>query len=303
MLKVSIILPVYNAAPSVQRMLDSLKEQTMPDFEVLMIDDGSTDGSGRILDDYARKDVRFKVVHKPNGGVSSARQTGLDLAQGEYVIHADSDDWVDLTMLEEMLAAIGDNDVLIADFYNNNRTEQVYSRQRPASLDPLAILRELFQQLHGSCWNKLVRRACYSKYNISFPIGINHCEDLFTWVQLFQHPEVKVNYLPKAFYHYCENDSSITRHFTRNTYEVRLKFREKLKGILHVSGAKDIIENVSFNIFTEGVIYNVLSDVEIREGLKQYRVQIKQLKSLRWKLGFLLLSLGFTKLAHKLIHY
>lgn len=304
-MKVSIILPVYNASATICRMLDSLKAQTLTDFEALMIDDGSTDGTGAILDQYVLSDSRFKVVHKKNGGVSAARQTGIELAQGEYVIHADSDDWVDSTMLEEMYAKAKaeDADVVIADFYSNTDTAQTLCRQQPSALNPDAVLRDLFQQLHGSCWNKLVRRVCYSKYRIRFPEGINHCEDLLTWVQLFQHGDVRVAYLPKAFYHYYANTNSITRRFTRQTYEMRLKFLACLKEMLHVAYAPELLKQVSFGIFTEGIIFHVLSSDEIKQGLRQYKPQIASLKSPKWKLGFLMLRWGMQKWAYKLIHY
>lgn len=126
-------MPVYNAALYVRRMLDSIKMQTLTDFEVLMIDDGSTDDSVKILDQYALSDTRFKVIHKQNGGVASARQIGMELAQGEYVIHADSDDWVEPTMFEELYEnALNNNaDVVICDFYSNTDTSQQYVVQKP----------------------------------------------------------------------------------------------------------------------------------------------------------------------------
>ena len=301
----SIIMPVYNAEKTLSQMIDSILSQTFTDWELLCIDDGSTDSSGVLLEEYALRDSRIKVFHKANEGVAMARQMGIDNAQGEYCIHADADDWVEPTMLEELYneAKGKDADVIICDYFLNIKEKQTYISQKPTSLDPIQILRDLFQQLHGSCCNKLVKRVCYNKYDITFPKGINHCEDLITWIQLFQHPEIKVAYLPKAFYHYCENELSITRNFTRKTYEMRLKFRDKLKDILHISEATDIINKVSFGIFTEGFIYNVLSDVEIKEGLNLYEQQIKQLSSPKWRLGFFLLSLGFSKLAHKLIYY
>lgn len=301
----SIIMPVYNAEKTLSQMIDSILSQTFTDWELLCIDDGSTDSSGVLLEEYALRDSRIKVFHKANEGVAMARQMGIDNAQGEYCIHADADDWVEPTMLEELYneAKGKDADVIICDYFLNIKEKQTYISQKPTSLDPIQILRDLFQQLHGSCCNKLVKRVCYNKYDITFTKGINHCEDLITWIQLFQHPEIKVAYLPKAFYHYCENELSITRNFTRKTYEMRLKFRDKLKDILHISEATDIINKVSFGIFTEGFIYNVLSDVEIKEGLNLYEQQIKQLSSPKWRLGFFLLSLGFSKLAHKLIYY
>ena len=87
MLKVSIIIPVYNASDSIRKMLDSILAQTLNEFEVLMINDGSTDESGRILEEYSAKDKRFKVFHKLNEGVAMARQMGVDNAKGEFCIH------------------------------------------------------------------------------------------------------------------------------------------------------------------------------------------------------------------------
>ena len=203
-MNISIIIPVYNAESTVKRMLDSIMAQTLTDFEVLMIDDGSTDNSGRILDSYASKDARFIAFHKSNGGVGSARQYGLERAQGEYVIHADSDDWVEQNMLEDLYAkAKKENaDVVICDFYSNKGPVQQYIKQQPTALSSFQVMRDLFQQLHGSCCNKLVKRACYNKLKARFFPGIDYCEDLFFWYQIFSHPSVKVSYLNKAFYHY-----------------------------------------------------------------------------------------------------
>lgn len=303
-MKVSVILPVYNAATTITRMLDSLRDQTLVDFEVLMIDDGSTDNSGAILDEYAQKDNRFRVVHKKNEGVSAARQTGVELAQGEYVIHADSDDWVDQTMLEELYAKAENNDadVVICDFFSNTDTGQTLCKQRPSELKADVILRELFQQLHGSCWNKLVRQACYNKYNVRFPKGINHCEDLLFWAQLLQHNDVKVSYLPKAFYHYYVNSNSITRHYTRSTYEMRLKYLTNLYEILSPK-YKSIKQQAAFGVFTEAVMFNVLSRNEVLEGLKRFQKQISDINSLKWKIGFFFLRIGMNRLASKLVHY
>lgn len=303
-MKVSIILPVYNAAQTINRMLESLRVQTLTDFEVLMIDDGSTDESCMILDEYANKDTRFKVVHKRNEGVSAARQTGVELAQGEYVIHADSDDWVDATMLEELYekAKITDADVVICDFYSNTDTKQTICKQQPSTLEPDVVLRELFQQLHGNCWNKLLRRACYTKYHVYFPKGINHCEDLLTWVQLFQYKEVKIAYLSKAFYHYYNNSNSITRCYTRSTYEMRLKYLDKLNEILDLK-YEDIKRQAAFSVFTEAVMFNVLTRTEALAGLSAFRNNIYKLDSFKWKVGFLFLWLGLGWIASKLVHY
>lgn len=306
MLKVSIIIPVYNASDSIRKMLDSILAQTLNEFEVLMIDDGSTDESGRILDEYSAKDKRFKAFHKQNEGVAMARQLGVDNAKGEYCIHADADDRMDSTMLEELYteAKAKDADVVIADYFVCSKQGETVCKQQPSDLSPEHVLQDMFDnKLFGALWHKLVRTDLYRKYNAKFFKGINHCEDLLIWVQLLQHPEVMVSYLPKAYYHYVVNDNSITRHFTHETYEMRLRFRDKLKELLVVQNAIEIIEKVSFGIFTEGFIYDVLSSEEMEKGIFTYRKSIEHLDSLKWKMGFLLLKWGFKDFAHKLIHY
>ena len=99
---ISIIVAVYKAESCLRRCVDSLLAQTFQDYEILLVDDGSPDRSGEICDEYARKDNRVRVFHKENGGVASARQCGMNNARGEYVIHADPDDWVEPNMLEEL---------------------------------------------------------------------------------------------------------------------------------------------------------------------------------------------------------
>ena len=107
---VSIIVPVYKAEKYIHQCIDSLLAQTYRNIEVILVDDGSPDHCGKICDEYAAKDSRVKVIHQQNGGVSVARQTGIDHATGEYSIHADPDDWVELNMIEELVAkAVSDN--------------------------------------------------------------------------------------------------------------------------------------------------------------------------------------------------
>ena len=302
--KVSIIVPVYKAEAYLHRCVDSILAQTFTDFELLLIDDGSPDRSGEICDEYAQKDSRIRVIHKENGGVSSARQRGLDEAVGEYTIHADPDDWVEPNMLEELYkkAKQDDADIVICDYFNNIGTKQTICRQCPSSLEPKQVIIELFQQLHGSCWNKLARRVCYKQYGIEFPRGINYCEDLFTWVQFLSHKEVKVAYLNKAFYHYFDNPESITRRYQRSQYETRCKFVHLLEKVLPTELRTTILKKVTFNIFIEANIYDVLTQSEIKDGLKVFKCDIANLGK-RWRIGFILLSLGLNKIAHKFLKY
>lgn len=233
--KVSVIVPVYNAATTLRKCVDSLLAQTMKDFEVLLVDDGSTDGSGALCDEYAGKDDRVRVFHKDNGGVSSARQFGIDHALGEYTIHADPDDWVELDMLEELYkkAKETDADMVICDYWENGLTFQKRVTQQPSSLDASRVLQELFTHLHGSTWNKLIRRSCYQRYNVHFPEGINYCEDLYVCASLLKH-DIRVDYFPKAFYHYYNDTTkdSLSRHYDENTLKKDLVIVESFNKLL-----------------------------------------------------------------------
>lgn len=207
---ISIIVPVYKAEAYLHRCVDSLLAQTFTKFEVLLIDDGSPDRSGEICDEYATKDNRIRVIHKKNGGVSSARQCGIDNAKGEYTIHADPDDWVEPDMLEELYSKAKEEeaDMVICDFYENRSNKQHYVSQHPLSIDAPTVLQQiLFQQLHGSCCNKLVKRACYSLYKITFPHSVNLWEDFYINCRLLMQ-NIRVTYLERAFYHYDQHSNA-----------------------------------------------------------------------------------------------
>lgn len=114
--KVSIIVPVYKAEKYIKRCVDSIIAQTFSDWELLLIDDGSPDRSGEIIEDYAKADARVRVFHKENGGVSSARNLGLDNAQGEYLTFVDADDWIDADNLAVCLPVIEQNRLDVLQF-------------------------------------------------------------------------------------------------------------------------------------------------------------------------------------------
>lgn len=213
--KISVIVPVYKAEKYIHRCIDSLLVQTFKNFELLLIDDGSPDNSGKICDEYARIDSRVRVFHKGNGGVSSARQYGLEHAVGDYVIHADPDDWVESEMLQELYnKAISENaDMVICDYYVNTNGKSKRHSQLIKLKDSNVVLSGILDgSIYGSCWNKLIRRSFIRNNNIHFHKDINVCEDRqFIIETLLQKP--KIEYISKAFYHYCTdvNDNSLVR--------------------------------------------------------------------------------------------
>lgn len=231
--KISVIVPIYNAELSLPKCLDSLLLQTFADFELLLIDDGSSDCSGNICDQYAERDPRIRVFHKANAGVSSARQVGIENAIGTFSIHVDSDDWVERNMLEQMSKeAIDHNaDIVIADFYVDAETS-IYYKQKPAILNGDEIICDILcGKLHGNTWNKLVRHRLYKDCNINFPFDINYCEDVLVVTQLLLHAKT-IKYLPKAYYHYVNNACSITHALSKEIFRQRESFILQLKEML-----------------------------------------------------------------------
>ncbi|MDY3266613.1 MAG: glycosyltransferase family 2 protein [Phocaeicola sp.] len=227
---ISVIVPVYRAENYISRCIDSLLKQTFHDFEILLIDDGSPDKSGDICDEYAKKDYRINVFHKKNGGVSEARQLGIDNAKGEYSIHVDPDDWVEPNMLELLYNEIKKNnaDIVISDFFIERKDKTIYVSQKIETNSSRDVLIQLLNgTLHGSCCNKLIKHSCYKKYNIIFPLDIIRWEDLYVCCELLYN-NIKVTYISKAFYHYdCfTNENSIIRKVNNKGFYSQIKFIE-----------------------------------------------------------------------------
>lgn len=222
---VSIIVAVYNVERYMGHCVDSLLAQTYHNIEVILVDDGSTDGSPAICDEYARKDDRVKVIHKPNGGVSTARQAGLEAAIGDYVIHADPDDYVDPSMVEDLLGeALRTNaDIVTCDFFMNEKLKpQNYT-------DSADLLRRLIDvSCVCVCWNSFVRRQFIVEHGITFsPNWLSMSED-FLFLTRMLVGGAKAVHLHKAFYHYwVSNAGSLSnRHSPKKLESIKAVISE-----------------------------------------------------------------------------
>lgn len=171
---ISIILPIYNAEQYLHRCIDSILAQSYTDFELLLIDDGSTDGSGPICDEYAAKDNRARVLHKPNGGVSSARNLGLDNARGEYITFCDADDYVGADWLAAyQTATVEKADLAIQGYYAIDGDQIEEKNISPCQGNVIDAKRQLIISLmlkgmYGYLWVKLFRRALIETHHIRF---------------------------------------------------------------------------------------------------------------------------------------
>lgn len=298
----SVIVPVYQSSAHLRRCVDSILAQSYTDFELLLIDDGSTDGSGVICDDYAARDRRVRVFHKDNGGVSSARQLGLEQSRGEYVIHVDSDDWVEAHMLETLYgrAQSDDADLVICDYYLDAADHQEYVSQRPSSLGHATVLEELFHHLEGYCWNKLVRRRCCQDYALCFPRELFLCEDLYFHASLLRHP-IKVSYLPQAFYHYVRgvNVHSITDCYgsglpTRETFLYEQLLYDKFTTLLRDSHVYPLVaSHFGFSVVYHAFWGHFFTSRQFRECCHRHRHTIRARQLPAWqKLSLYLSCIG-----------
>lgn len=225
--KVSVIIPVHNVEEYLKRCIESVLNQTYKNIEIILIDDGSTDGSSRICDDYSKKDGRVKVHHKKNEGVSSARNRGIQLAHGEYFTFVDADDFIDADMVEYLLSMSRENNADMSTCqYRDIRTTtdsnfKIKTKKvSPAILDKKRALKEILYQKsiqNGPC-GKLYK--AYLLNTVLFSEDISIGEDLeFNIKCLNLANKIVVSMEPKYNYFY-RKDSAIHSSFTHNKMDV-----------------------------------------------------------------------------------
>ena len=216
MAQVSIIVPVYQVEKYLRQCIDSILAQTFRDFELILVDDGSKDQSGTICDEYAGIDGRVRVIHKENGGLSDARNTGLERAVGKYFMFVDSDDYIAPTMVEHLYNSIQSEraDIAICNFCHvfDKKEKKDFSTDIKAE-----VLRgkEIFYYRKNDrsygfwtvAWNKLYKRETFR--NVRFRFGKYH-EDEF-WANDIYQMDIRVVTIPECLYYYRQRDNSIMR--------------------------------------------------------------------------------------------
>ena len=209
---ISIIVPVYNVEKYLSRCLDSILAQTFTDFEIVAVNDGSPDNCGMILDEYAQKDSRIKVIHKENGGVSSARNAGLDVAQGDYIGFVDADDYIRDDMYEKMLnhTKTKDYDIVICGYYEVRK--DAVTGMAISEVDvPITSRAGMIGLIEGGTyegylWNKLYKRNIFD--DVRFPAMVV-MEDLYTNFLLFDKAK-EILLLKETLYYYVRREDSVT---------------------------------------------------------------------------------------------
>lgn len=250
-MKLSIVMPVYNVEKYIRECVDSILNQTMKEFELIIVDDGSTDSSGAILDEYQAKDNRITVIHKANGGVSAARNDALDICTGDYIYIMDSDDYLEQDAFQVMYeeAIRTDADVVIVDHSKFvKQEEQLICHYFPECFvtdDRNIILQIQKMILHkgyspyltsedrglgiGAPWTKLIRRELIEKNGLRFdPYVRGVFDDCLFSIHVFEYVK-KVAYKKDITYHFRVLQSSLTHKYRQNQLEVYGRIFERIQ--------------------------------------------------------------------------
>lgn len=207
--RLSVIVPVYKVEKYIHKCVDSILNQTFKDFELILIDDGSPDNCGEICDEYAKKDSRVRVIHKENGGQSSARNRGLDIAKGEIIGFVDSDDDIEVNMYKNLIDYMDREklDIVFCDVYlvrgDRVREQSMYSENKV--LNNIQGLKDnLICKIDNAVWNKIYKKTIFN--NLRFTEGIVY-EDVRIMYKVFSKSQ-KSGYLKQSLYYYYKRPNS-----------------------------------------------------------------------------------------------
>lgn len=227
---ISIIIPVYNAEAYIHKCVESILNQSYKSFEIILINDGSTDNSGSICDEYAKKDNRIIVQHKVNGGVSSARNKGIDMASGEYILFVDSDDWIEPNALEILLTHINMNnsDViifsLVTDLFSNDKLIKSYTKgfYKKHEISVQELRSNFLYYLNSSglhpSWMYLFKGNIITNERLYFNNNLVLYEDFDFNLRYLKYCN-KISFIPEVLYHYNVN-ASINQLEKRNKFNI-----------------------------------------------------------------------------------
>lgn len=230
---VSIIAPIFNVENYAAKCIESLTAQSYAELEIILVNDGSTDSSGSICDEYAAADNRIKVIHKINGGLSSARNAGLDVASGEYIMFVDGDDYTDTCAVEELIGTIGESDIIC---YN---WKKIYSdgRTKNCNLNPYvdgAVINGNSESLKqrllcddelGSVCTKLFRSSLIS--DLRFDESMIYVEDQIFCCEALSRAQ-SIKFADKYYYNYIMRDNGIIRSYNPKRFEFLSRFIDYL---------------------------------------------------------------------------
>lgn len=250
--KVSVIIPIYKVASFVERCAESLFSQTLNELEFIFVDDASPDNSieivKNILHKYPERACQVKFIrHEQNKGLPSARNSGLAVAEGEYIFHCDGDDYVEPDMLSTMHQCAVDNDadIVWCDWFLSFAQTERYMIQ-PSFTEPLSAVKSMLGGgMKYNVWNKIAKRSLYTENNIVFPSGYGMGEDM-TMIMLFAFSD-KIMHIKKALYHYVKTNSSAFSQTYSDRHLIELRYNvDRLESFIHNQYGDSLEKELAF---------------------------------------------------------
>ena len=276
---ISVICVLYNAEQTLTRCLDSILNQSFQGIELIIVNDGSTDGSASICDNYSKRYDRIKVIHTPNQGVGKARQIGREATSGEYFIYVDSDDWIESEALQLLYQSCLENKskIAICDYrYITKNSEEIIS-QKPKCLNSQGLINEILEgSLLGGVCNKLISIETLESKGIKFSTGVNYCEDVLFLAEICTKNKFNISHVSKAVYNYDKSlCSSITSgSFTKQKYLSYIKFINELRLLI-----PNLVDSVNIQILRDLVIKTFSNKILTRkEFYRDFNKEMNYLK-------------------------
>lgn len=278
---VSVIVPIYNVETYIHKCVKSLIQQTYNNIEIILVDDGSVDDCSLIIDQLKKFDARIIVIHKLNAGVSSARNDGLKVASGDYIIFVDGDDFVDSEYVEYLVSLILDDEIKIAvdsEWYYNSKTEQVKT-MTVKTLKSLEVIEHIYLGYIGvAVWNKIYSKAFLDQYGLRFNTDYWFAEGMLFNIMCLQYTR-KVVVGNKRVYHTTENPLSATRSFKLASWICGLRSMEFQKNYWKKT-SEDIQMSWEYHYrcYAESILRGLIQTSSYEENKKIFKKCKKVLK-------------------------
>lgn len=249
---ISIVVPVYKVEKYLPKCIESIRKQTYENLEIILVDDGSPDNCGMLCEQYAKADTRIKVIHKPNGGLSDARNAGIDIATGRYISFVDSDDYIHPQMIELLLDAIKHEnaDISVCSWESVREGEQQHYKKYQSHNYKITDGREVqniyFEQsdqriTYTVAWAKLIKREFYE--DIRYPKGLLH-EDEYTTYKILYKAD-KIAYIDIPLYYYLSRENSIMGDFKAARFAIFGAYLERVD-FYHNKGEYNLAKRTLF---------------------------------------------------------
>lgn len=285
-MKISVIIPAFNVEKYIENCLESIITQKHKDLEIIVVNDGSTDNTPQIIKKFSKEDSRIVVIDKPNGGLSSARNAGLDVATGDYIGFVDGDDYIHEEMYQKLYHLCEENecDIAVCGYVRKYSNREAFSNSKKVlQYSSQEALAELISSigLHDYAWDKLYKKELFE--NIRYPIGKMY-EDVFTTYKLFYKAK-KVVSLDEPLYYYIQRDGSILRKGFSEKQFHQLEALEEIKRFLsekHITHYNDVLEARILNVKCR-MLFDISAGNELNKTSQHIDTAMFLAKSIRPK--------------------